>query len=329
MPDLDSGHYFLTTLAPIRDSAAGSHRHTSYTQAARVALAQLPTALQSPATLKTGENSPFARNTRTHLARMFVLNDVVYNGRVGKRFRGDPIEPRNVDRLNTSYVVFCADIDAVIQDGDPLPNALSQSEQKVVRAAYARRLWDTMEGELRAVYSNCVGFGSVQTADDFAEYLEKCHVETTMPFHDYYLRPPEFNRIRLLPLGALIALPLIFAFVALALRLYGVMKMPLLEISTLWTFVGGLLATAGMTLAVIRYVLRNGDKPLPPAAHDDLPSVLKALYLQQRFADFVVDTQGADPAELHAQFGAFVAAHAPSNKSAPTQPPGVIATPHT
>ena len=88
MPDFDSGHIFLTTLAPIRDSASDKQMHTSYTQAARIALAKLPTALQSPATQKTDVNSPFARNRRTHLARMFVLNDVVFNGRkiTGWRF---------------------------------------------------------------------------------------------------------------------------------------------------------------------------------------------------------------------------------------------------
>ena len=34
-----------------------------------------------------------------------------------------------------------------------------------------------MEDELRAVYSNCVGFDSVDSAEDFATYLDRCHVE--------------------------------------------------------------------------------------------------------------------------------------------------------
>ncbi|WP_422048906.1 hypothetical protein [Shimia sp.] len=327
MPDLDSGHYFLTTLAPIRDSAAGEHTHTSYTQTARIALAKMPPALQSPATQKSGKNSPFARNTRTHFARMFVLNDAVYNGRVGKRFRGDPIDPQHVDRLNTSYVVFCADIDAIAEDGAPLPAELSRAEHKEVRAAYARTLWNTMEAELRAVYCNCEGFDGVQSADDFALYLDKCHVETTMPFHDYYLNLPDFHHLPLRRLIALVAVPLLFALLGLLLRLIGVMDMPLLPISTFWAFIGGLLAAVLMAAAAVWYVCQNGKKPLPPAEYDDLPSVLKALYLQQKFADFAVDTQGADPEELHAQFGAFLAAHQPANKTAPTQPPGTIAAP--
>ncbi|MEO1557842.1 MAG: hypothetical protein AAFS01_15530, partial [Pseudomonadota bacterium] len=136
MPDLDSGHIFLTTFAPIRDSGADPDKHTSFTQDVRIALASLPTALQSPATQKIGVNSPFARNTRTHLARMFVLNDVVYNGRVGKNALAasvsgdDPATIQKVDRLNTSYLVFCADIDAVEVDGDPLPRTLTPEDQK-------------------------------------------------------------------------------------------------------------------------------------------------------------------------------------------------------
>ena len=77
MPDLDSGHIFLTTLAPIKVGKADG-TNTSFEQQVRTALAELPTALQSPATQKIGLNSPFSRNKRTHLARMFVLSNVIY-----------------------------------------------------------------------------------------------------------------------------------------------------------------------------------------------------------------------------------------------------------
>ncbi len=333
MPDLDSGHYFLTTLAPIKDSAAAENMHGSYTQAVRVALAKLPSALQSPATEKIGINSPFARNTRTHLARMFVLNDVVYNGRVGRNalaaalFRDDPAEVKPVDRLNTSYLVFCADIDAVLEDGAPLPKDLSPSQQRRVREAYAIRLWETMEDELREIYINCEGFDGVESAQDFANYLNRCHVETTMPFHDYYLELPKFHDLPLKWLIAAVAVPLLFALVALVLRVFGVMEMPGFGIDTLLGFVLGLVVTGLAGYAAVSYALKNGEKPLPPAKYDDLPSVLKALYLQQKFSDFAVEAQGASPKDLHKQFGAFVEHHRPSDRSNPTQPPGVIAAP--
>lgn len=63
---------------------------------------------------------------------------------------------------------------------------------------------------------------------------------------------------------------------------------------------------------------------MPPGDYADLPSVLKSLYLQQHFADFAVESQGKDPASLHADFGAFLARHKPDYKMAPSQRPGVI-----
>ena len=64
MPDFDSGHIFLTTLAPIKTKPTGAQ--TSYEQRARIALAEMPTACQSPVSQNIGINSPFARNTRNH-----------------------------------------------------------------------------------------------------------------------------------------------------------------------------------------------------------------------------------------------------------------------
>ena len=105
MPDLDSGHIFLTTMAPIKPGAPADDPQTSHEQRVRIALAKLPTAKQSPATEGSEFNSPFARNTRNHLARMFVLNDVVYNGRntqnplVAQIQGNQQIVPQPVDRL--------------------------------------------------------------------------------------------------------------------------------------------------------------------------------------------------------------------------------------
>lgn len=334
MPDFDSGHIFLTTLAPIRDSGDRDNKHTSYTQDARIALANLPTALQSPATEKIGVQSPFARNRRTHLARMFVLNDTVYNGRVGKNAilaaltRDKPEVPKEVDRLNTSYLVFCADIDAVEEDGQPLPRLMSKEQQRRVRDAYARTLWETMEDELRSVYCNCVGFDRVETAQDFADYLDRCHVETTMPFHDYYLKMPSFNNLPLRWILLAVAVPAVWTLFSLILRLFGVLEMPFGSgLDTFASFLLGLIATGAVGYGLIRYALANGEKPLPPAQYDDLPSVLKALYIQQRFADFAVDAQGSDPKALHAAFGQFLDAHRPDDRDGPTQAPGVIASP--
>jgi hypothetical protein len=81
-------------------------------------------------------NSPFSRNRRNHLARMFVLHDVVYNGRITQNPIVAQLEgvntamPQPVDRLNSPNLIFCADVDASTQDGDPLPTELSPQQQQ-------------------------------------------------------------------------------------------------------------------------------------------------------------------------------------------------------
>lgn len=330
MADLDSGHIFLTTFAPIKDSSQSHANHTSFEQNVRIALAKLPTAMQSPATQNTGINSPFARNKRNHLARMFVLNDTVFNGREGQNaliatIKGvNTVVPQPTEQLNCAYLVFCADIDAITRDGEPLPTTLTEAQQKDVRAAYARELWDTMELEIQDIYSNCFGFEDVDTADDFADYLEECHVETTMPFHDYYLELPKFHLLPAKPLLIAVAIPALVAVAALLLRILGWFEVPFVGWNTFWTFIIAAILTVIVALWAIKFTIKNGEKPLPPATYDDLPSVLKSLYTQQKFSIFAIENQGASAQDLHDSFGAFLSANKPSDRTGPTQIPGVI-----
>ncbi|WP_299739949.1 hypothetical protein [uncultured Roseobacter sp.] len=334
MPDLDSGHIFLTTMAPIKPGAPKDNPQTSYEQRVRIALAKFPTANQSPATVEDRYNSPFARNLRNHLARMFVLNDTIYNGRITQnpllaQLTGNKQSvPQPVDRLNAPYLIFCADVDAVTEVGDPLPTELSPPQARAVRDAYARTLWETMEEELRDVYSNCYGFDDVNSAEDFASYLNRCHVETTMPFHDYYLEleTAKFHNLPLTPLLVGVLAPLAFGLLTLALWLFGFGTVPMLGWPTLPTWI--LSIGLGIVLAVlaIKFAISNGEKPLAPAKYDDLPSVLKGLYIQQKFSQFFIENQGLPPDQLHAAFGTFVAEHEPDNLHAMTQKPGVISS---
>jgi len=326
MADLDSGHLFLTFLVPIKPG--GPKNGVSYKQNVRIELAKLPPAHQSPATQKMKYAAPFARNMRTHFARMFVLDDVVYNGRDGENvllsiIKGvDTIVPKHVDRLKSAYLVFTADIDAVTTDGKRLPAMLSVEEQREVRLAYAQTLWETMGEEIEAVFGNCRDFAGVDSGAKFGAYLERCHVETTMPFHDYYLELPEFNNLPLKPLGIAVGVPAVIAVVALLLRILGMAT--IFGISTLLITVLALVLTLAAFVLAVRHALANGAKPLPPAKHDDLPTVLKALYLQQAFADFVSENQGKDAAALHSAFGDFIGRHKPADIFEPTQRPGVI-----
>ncbi|GAB4353985.1 MAG: hypothetical protein ACPW60_14130 [Methylohalobius sp. ZOD2] len=334
MPNFDTGHLFLTTLAPIKKGTTRDDRgvKVSHEQKIRTTLAILPTALQSPATEEIGINSPFARNLRTHLCRFMVLDNVVFNGRVKQdaivtALSGeDPIQPRPVDQLTNSFLLFVADIDAVTEDGAPLPAKLSKAQQNEVRDAYARRLWETMEAEICEIYENCEGFDTVKDADGFADYLRRCQVETTMPFNDYWLNPPNLHQLPVKGMAAMVLVPLLVALLGAIGWFTG--SVPLLTWifgwTPGWTFAGGLIATALAVCGAYAYTLRNGEKPMPQGEYGDLPSVLKSLYLQQKFADFAVRMQGKSDAEIHAAFGDFIAETQPENKMAPTQVPGVI-----
>jgi hypothetical protein len=71
-------------------------------------------------------------------------------------------------------------------------------------------------------------------------------------------------------------------------------------------------------------VLRCGGRPFATVPNTDLPSILKALYLQRRFTQFAIDSQGLDEASLHAGFAKFLVDHKPDDVVACTQVPGVI-----
>lgn len=336
MPTFDTGHLFLTFLSPIKPDPTidPSGVVVSNAQLLRMTLALLPTALQSPATQNIGENSPFARNHQTHLCRFFVLDDTIFNGRnptdaLVMSIRGqDPINAQKVDRLNCAYLVFVADIDAVMDEGDPLPATLDAAQQARVRDAYCRRLWQTMEPELRWIYDSCLGFDGVTTGEEFARYMARCQVETTMPFNDYWISAPVLSNLPLKALGVIAAIPLVVTLLGLLGLIFGAHQTPILSLLTDWrsgpTFLIGVLVSAAVIFGLYSYVLANGGKPMPPAKYGDLPSVLKSLYLQQNFANFVVAQQGRSAEDLHAAFGAFLAEHRPGDKMAPTQPPGVI-----
>jgi hypothetical protein len=292
--------------------------------------------MQSPATVKTGLNSPFARNRQNHLARFAVLDDVVFNGAMpidpilGRLTGRDPIVPGPVDRLATAFLLFTAELDAVSEEGATLPADLSLAQQDAVRDAYARRLWETMAPELRRVFEHCHGFEDVDTARGFARFIARAQVETTMPFNDYYTEAPALSAA---PLGAVLVaalVPLAVTLLALAGWLAGMERIPLVGLLADWRPGPAIPWAALASVAALRlaygYVIGRGQKPLPPATDATLPDVLKALYLQRQFTRFAETHQGAEPAALHAAFGAFLARHRPLDPE-PTQAPGVVTVP--
>ena len=83
-------------------------------------------------------------------------------------------------------------------------------------------------------------------------------------------------------------------------------------------------AIAAVLAVLLRFVVRRSTVPFPAAPDSDLPSILKALYLQQRFQDFAIAAQGQSDGALHAAFGRFLADHKPGDLLKPTQDPGVV-----
>lgn len=314
MANIDGGHYFLTTLIPLKlePIKRNDGSFTSPSHILREVLSTLPTALQSPDCLEAGFNSPFSRCTRTHFARLVVIDQPMYNGRDG----GDALiqglrnvnllmhEP--VDDLSRPYLMFCADFDAQTDEADGGLNS------------WAAGLWSTSESELRDIFASCWGFDAVNDGAAFAVWLKRCQLDTTMSFNDYYVPMPDLKGYTVLGVIKGIALSTVALF---TFAWWGQAEM---GISRWWLLAAALVAAILSISGALWLLWVKGSKPFPTGANTSLLAVLKALHVQQRFALLVSDLQGVDNATLHNHFGAFLQQVQPANIAAPTQSPGVI-----
>jgi hypothetical protein len=308
MPNYDGGHYFYTGLAPIRrpsvKRADGSV--TSPSHIVREALATLPNYSQARDATRV---SPFARSDSTHFIRIAVIDDPAFNGRntadaIVQALKGvDLLEHEPVDHLSRPWLLFEADFD--VPDGSD-----------GARDAWAAELWDHAEPELRAVFGHCHGFETASDGASFAAYLAKAQVETTMSFNDYYM---DFPKLPSLTMTRMLVQTL--AMLALFLLAAWLIDREVHVGWPLWVAAGILGLGAGLW-ATYKLVMSRGAGPLPRGP-GDLPSVLKSLYLQQRFTQFATDHQGDTPERLHTAFATFLADHDPENVARPTQTPGV------
>jgi hypothetical protein len=309
MPNFDAGHYFLTVAAPVRmDSVLIGGQSHSRRHLIREALAALPAGEHTVVTLGKGNAGPFARSTRTHFVRFVVLDDVVFNGRIPANTLIDKIKktnllkPQPVDRLSTPFLILAVDFDA----GNGTDGELH---------GYLADLWQRASAELTGIFQHCQGFESVKTAQEFCRYISRCQVETTMPFNDYWSAPPALTNLDLVPYVAAAGAGVLVGVVGLV-------------VGYRWLFFAGLLLLLLAIYLGYRKVIDVGQSPFPksapPAPGGDLPTVLKALYLQRAFTDFAIGAQGASDQEIFDRFGKFAAEHAVDRTDAPTQPPGVI-----
>jgi hypothetical protein len=133
--------YGLTILSPIIDDP---HAEVSHDLQIRMYLGAL----------KRDQRSPFAKVTSTHIARLAVMNDVVFVG-----------SPSKEEHLKSQYLVFESNFDG---DLDP----------------YLRAMAAEIPEHVNAVWSHCVGFPGTKDVQAFLAYMKKCQVNTTFYFAD-------------------------------------------------------------------------------------------------------------------------------------------------
>jgi hypothetical protein len=133
--------YGLTILSPIRQDP---NAETSHNCAIRLKLAALP----------QDEFSPFAKLSNTHMARLVVMDDVVYVGM-----------PSCEEHLKSQYLVFETNFDGDLD-------------------IYLARMVRDIPDEVDAVWQHCWGYPGVQDVGAFIAYMKKCTIPTTFYFAD-------------------------------------------------------------------------------------------------------------------------------------------------
>jgi len=133
--------YGLTILSPIKYDP---HAETSHNLAIRLYLRTLP----------TDQTGPFARVSSTHMARLVVLDDVVYFGM-----------PSCEEHLQAQYLIFESNFDGDLD-------------------TYLGRLAREAAHEVHAVWQHCDGYPGLQDVGAFISYMKRCQVKTTFYFAD-------------------------------------------------------------------------------------------------------------------------------------------------
>ena len=139
MPNKSGNVYGLTILSPIIDDEKATPSHDL----------QIRSYL---AKLSTREDSPFALAPGTHLARLVVMDDVIYVGM-----------PACEEHLKSKYLVFESNC-----DGD-LDNYLSGLAASVPE-------------HLDAIWKHCVGYPGAGNRQAFIDYMKACQIETSFFF---------------------------------------------------------------------------------------------------------------------------------------------------
>jgi hypothetical protein len=133
--------YGLTILSPIK---VDPKSEVSPNLALRIYLAKLP----------RHRNSPFAKVSSTHFARLVVMDDVIYVGM-----------PACEEHLQSKYLVFESNFDGDLD-------------------TYLGRMATEIPETVESVWGHCIGFPGVADLAAFKAYMKKCQIETTFFFAD-------------------------------------------------------------------------------------------------------------------------------------------------
>jgi hypothetical protein len=139
MPNINGSVYGLTILSPIIDDEYATPSHDL----------QIRNYLTH---LSTREDSPFAAAPGTHLARLVVMDDVVFVGM-----------PSCEEHLKSKYLVFESNIDGDLD-------------------AYLAGLAQHVPEHLDAIWTHCVGYPGAANRQAFVNYMKACQLTTTFFF---------------------------------------------------------------------------------------------------------------------------------------------------
>jgi hypothetical protein len=92
--------------------------------------------------------SPFSDVPIIHMARLFVIDRLAYQG-----------TPAKIDRLQSDYMLFTCDF-----DGDSIDSLV-------------RAMVSNIPGQLAGIWGYCVRFPGIQKRDQLSEYFERCQLE--------------------------------------------------------------------------------------------------------------------------------------------------------
>jgi hypothetical protein len=95
--------------------------------------------------------SPFSHVPIIHMARLFIVDRLAYQG-----------TPAKFDKLKSDYLVFMCEFDG--ESVDPLVQALVSN----------------IPDEAVTIWGHCLGFPGIHRRDQLSEYFEQCQLETTL-----------------------------------------------------------------------------------------------------------------------------------------------------